>query len=227
MYAWIRSIVLAVAVAAVLALTAGRVVAAIAGTDHDLSSIMPGSQICVACHAPHHVPASPLLWNHVLSTATYKWSDWTVTTGGTTLPTNIDTWTGSTKNCLSCHDGTVERGKIYDPPTTAGTKLTGDKVIAPVTGGVGDLKGNHPVAVPYPFGGVANTYNSLTNGASAVASGWVGAPTKVKIYSAGTPTPTNRGMECASCHDPHGTSNPDFLRDALTGSALCLNCHVK
>jgi predicted CXXCH cytochrome family protein len=168
-----------------------------------------------------------LLWNHVLPANTYSWSDWTATTGGTALPTNIAGWSGTTKNCLSCHDGTVERGKIYEPPTTVGTKLTGDAIIAPVTGTAGDLKGSHPVAVPYPFGGVANTYNGITTGANAVLSGWVAAPTKVKIFSQGVAGPTNRGIECASCHDPHGTAFSKFLRDDTNKSAICLDCHVK
>ncbi len=199
----------------------------IKGTDHDLSSNAPGGQICIACHAPHKVPNSPLLWNHVLSSvAGYSWSDWTSSTGGTKLPTNIKTWSGSTKMCLSCHDGTVEVGKIYAPSTTFDTqKITGSKQIATATG---DLKGNHPVAVPYPYNNAKNTYNGITTGDLALASGWVAAPTKVKIFiddaAAG---PNNRGVECASCHDPHGTGNSDFLRDATSGSAICLDCHVK
>ena len=34
-------------------------------------------------------------------------------------------------------------------------------------------------------------------------------------------------VECATCHDPHGTTNATFLRIANTGSALCLACHDK
>jgi predicted CXXCH cytochrome family protein len=166
-----------------------------------------------------------LLWNHVLSTNAFSWSDATETSGGTKLPTNIKTWSGSTKNCLSCHDGTVEIGKIYHPATTFdAAKITGDAQIATATG---DLKGNHPVAVPYPYGGLKNTYNGITTGDLALTSGWKAAPTKVKIFADPAGGANNKGMECASCHDPHGTGITEFLRDVLTGSALCLDCHTK
>ena len=34
-------------------------------------------------------------------------------------------------------------------------------------------------------------------------------------------------VECASCHDPHNTTNGTFLRRSNSGSTLCLTCHVK
>ena len=192
----------------------------------------PGGQVCITCHTPHVANSTLLLWNHQLSALNYSWSDATETTGGTKLPPNIKTWSGSTKNCLSCHDGTVEIGKIYHPAQTFDTtKITGDARIATATG---DLKGNHPVAVPYPSGGVANKYNgNVTYGlaqgtALPDATEWKAAPTKVKLFNDPTAgASNNRGMECASCHDPHTNTISPYLRDSLTASALCTNCHVK
>jgi predicted CXXCH cytochrome family protein len=213
------------------ALAPPAAVAQIKGTDHDLSSTAPGGQLCVACHTPHQANQTLLLWNHVLSALSYSWSDATESTGGTKLPTNIKTWSGSTKLCLSCHDGTVEVGKTYNPSSTWDpTKITGSHQI----GGGGDLKGNHPVAVPYPSGGVANKYNGATTyqlaqGTALTNAGeWKGSPAKVKLFNDPTAgAANNKGLECASCHDPHGTGNSDFLRDSTSGSAICLNCHVK
>jgi len=34
-------------------------------------------------------------------------------------------------------------------------------------------------------------------------------------------------VECASCHDPHTSAAPTFLRTSNTSSALCLACHTK
>lgn len=34
-------------------------------------------------------------------------------------------------------------------------------------------------------------------------------------------------VECASCHDPHNTTNGTFLRFSNANSGLCLACHVK
>lgn len=190
---------------------------------HNMGSKAPGGQVCIACHTPHGAPKSPLLWNHTLSAASFSWSDWTKTTGDTNLPTNISTWSGSTKMCLSCHDGTVDIGSIYMPASDFdATKIDADARI----GAGGDLKGNHPVAIPYPYNGAKNTYNGITTGTLALGSGWVATPSNVKLYvDAAAAGPNNRGMECSSCHDPHGTANSDYLRD--TGSTLCLDCHVK
>ena len=34
-------------------------------------------------------------------------------------------------------------------------------------------------------------------------------------------------VECASCHDPHSSTNPTFLRISNAQSAVCLTCHNK
>jgi len=55
--------------------------------------------------------------------------------------------------------------------------------------------------------------------------------TRATDYTSGTSTilasKAQPYVECASCHDPHVSANPTFLRIANTGSALCLACHVK
>lgn len=219
-----------------------------AHTDHEEASI------CIFCHVQHRfrtVPAetSRLLWNHKLSANTFGWSDITQTYGGTLLPTNLGTWGGTTKNCLSCHDGTVSIGDLYRPSGKF-TAWTGTHVTAAgimnvtgkshfIGGGTGDLKGNHPVGVPYPYGGVVNTYNSITTGDRLDLSDYVAAPVNVKLFtdigndviqgaSAGS-----SGIECASCHDVHNKHvvEEHLLRDyydtAGSKSQICLDCHAK
>ncbi|HWJ93312.1 MAG TPA: cytochrome c3 family protein [Telluria sp.] len=34
-------------------------------------------------------------------------------------------------------------------------------------------------------------------------------------------------VECASCHDPHSSTNATFLRVSNDGSGVCLSCHIK
>ena len=34
-------------------------------------------------------------------------------------------------------------------------------------------------------------------------------------------------VECGSCHNPHNTSFPPFLRVSNSGSNLCKTCHIK
>lgn len=47
------------------------------------------------------------------------------------------------------------------------------------------------------------------------------------LASGGATTDAQPFVECASCHDPHTSVNPTFLRIANTGSAVCLACHIK
>ncbi len=120
-----------------------------------------------------------------------------------------------------------------------------------------DLQNDHPVGVQYAGGGInATTHTTDTqfagttndadfnmpwrvtlNGApvwyvdTAVGSAGVREKTDMQLYTrndvpggGGVDEPT---VECASCHNPHTSDNPTFLRIANTGSAVCLACHVK
>jgi predicted CXXCH cytochrome family protein len=180
---------------------------------------------CVACHTPHHSASTLLIWNHTFSQSDFTWSSVTATTGGTNLPENIETWTGSTKNCLSCHDGTVDIGdQINGNDFNQGVKVSGNFV---VTTNDNNLNGNHPVAVPYPNGTNPSTYNAITTGANAALSGWV-APASivgVKIFTDPSVVGDNFGIECASCHDPHNDF-ADLLRTD-DRETFCANCHTK
>jgi predicted CXXCH cytochrome family protein len=220
MHALRKYYLVVLALTATAALAPGIASAGISGTSHDLSGSAPGAQLCVACHTPHVANSSLLLWNHVYSASSFSWSDATQTTGGTTLPINIKTWSGSSKNCLSCHDGTVEVGKTYNPASTWDpSKIVGSAKIGP------DLKGSHPIALPYPNNGVVNTYNGTTTGLGVTLATYKNAPTKVKLFRDPSAGANNYGIECASCHDPHSSTYSDFLRDSTAGSAICLNCH--
>jgi predicted CXXCH cytochrome family protein len=242
-------------VVAVLLLTVGAFAQTITTTKHNFQlqtnnvHVAPGGTedgLCVFCHTPHKGQASLLLWNHQLSSSNYSWADVAAgggkTTGGTAYPTNLRTWTGSTAKCLSCHDGTVSIGSIYWSNATANPSITmaGSDVSATgqlnnptyrITDATGaDLTGNHPVGVPYSYGNVASTYNGITTGPDVILNEWVAKPTGVKIFGAGgggAPVAGAAGVECASCHNPHGTANKFFLRVTTSSSQLCLSCHQK
>ena len=222
----------------------------LAGSAHDFTGEATRTVgLCTFCHTPHRAQQTKLLWNHTLSSLTYSWSDTTVTTGGTPLPVFDASWQGISKNCLSCHDGTVAIGDVawfaeasqqlsntrHDNPSDAA-------LITFFNSGSGDLRGNHPVAHPFPFQAQASTYNGVTTGAPAVGSGWQADPQSLGIrlfsddgsgnISAGAVT-GQTGIECSSCHDPHNGNTVVenyFLRGTLTGSNteyICLKCHVK
>jgi hypothetical protein len=207
--------------------------------------------LCTFCHTPHRAQQTRLLWNHTLSALSYSWSDTTSTTNGTPLPTFDSNWQGVSKNCLSCHDGTVAIGDVawFDKQVPTAPlfadqhSAAGDPYLITFNApGTGDMAGNHPVAHPFPFGGAVGTYNSVTSGAEVPASGWVADPTSggIRLFnddgsgnvSAGA-VAGQTGIECSSCHDPHNGSQvlgPYFLRGTLTGSDnqyICLKCHQK
>ena len=244
--------------AAVIALAPAGVSAApgdgIAGTAHDFSGKpAPGQFItgaCTFCHTPHKAIKTLLLWNHTLSTNSFSW-DVPATTGGTNFPTFVgNTYGGPTAKCLSCHDGSVAVGDIawFGEATHVGpidnldpTKhLQGDTFNV---GFGGNMAGNHPVAMPYPYGNALNTYNGVTTGASVTLGEWQGAPVSpVRVYhdTAGTisggAVAGNTGIECSSCHDPHNKKAVDDLfllgkvgMVAVAGNTeyLCLKCHIK
>jgi predicted CXXCH cytochrome family protein len=210
------------------------------GTKHDFSNTASypwnvNGYKCEICHTPHGGTAviGGLAWNHRLSSAAYSWNP-TTTVGGTALPTNFTAWGGSSRFCLSCHDGTVAIGDLYVTNSVTGYGancglsecLSGTKKIGP------DMSGNHPVAVPYPYGNATSTYNGITTG-SAVdtsAGAFVAAPTVVRLYSetSGVVSVGGRagtaGIECGSCHNAHyNTPYGKFLRDAR--ATICSRCH--
>ena len=51
--------------------------------------------------------------------------------------------------------------------------------------------------------------------------------TDIPLYTRNDLTSDQPFVECASCHDPHNTTNGTFLRTTNAGSALCLTCHIK
>lgn len=218
-YAWLTAILL---IAGLLGWTASGM-AGIANTKHNLSVSGPitntykatsETQICVFCHTPHNAnPAAPL-WNHTLSTQTYTpYSSNTLVTAAPGQPS------GTSKLCLSCHDGTVALGGVQNLPfghQTAGT-ITGLDLLLGSSANLGtDLRNDHPVSFNYDAAlAVANP--ELVSPASLTG--------KIKPDSDGQ-------LQCSSCHDPHSETNPKFLHVGYTdgggyGSPLCLTCHNK
>jgi hypothetical protein len=188
--------------------------------------------LCTFCHTPHVVGNTRLLWNHTLSKNVFDYGAATTTAGTPYARFSGDSYRGPSAKCLSCHDGSVAAGDV-------GTVTQGSRQV----GANGNLAGTHPVAMPYPFGKAANTYNGITNGARMATAEWVADPTRnnIRLYSDdglgnidGVPRAGAAGIECSSCHDPHNKASNEamFLRGKLTGATresgyLCAQCHNK
>jgi predicted CXXCH cytochrome family protein len=208
-------------------------------------------EICKYCHVPHKNAEARLIWNHSLAVNNYSWSAVNgVTKDGTPLPSQV----GESKRCLSCHDGTVALGDVMNPgggdrtatdPTFSGASTSGGR-LAPTaipylgtnlsidaqTGG-----GNHPIGVPYA---AQVNYLSATGDSAAIigeggywplAAGWttpsgVGGSVPLRLHR--DVANASYGVECGTCHDPHGKPGiPYLLRVTLVESALCRSCHQK
>jgi predicted CXXCH cytochrome family protein len=183
---------------------------AVVGSQHDLTA--GGSapvksaavDVCIFCHAPHNImPNITPLWDHTLSKVTYTPYASTTYKSGVQTPS-----AGSSKLCLSCHDGTVAVGLTVAAGliTTTGVMNSSD-----VFGT--DLSHSHPMSI------------TPVDDGSLVSTLFASPPT--------TKDPTvllvSGKIECTTCHDPHvpnkDAANPMFLVRSNSGSAICLACH--
>ncbi|MEH6616298.1 MAG: hypothetical protein V7699_00510 [Porticoccus sp.] len=201
----------------------------ISSTNHNLSVSGPGtvtatseSQICVFCHTPHAANQDPLamgikapLWNRALSTQTYT------AYNSTSTQANIDANPGgSSKLCLSCHDGTLSMSTVdvidgtenqlidmsgarlasFKMPGGAAVRYTG------FTRRLGTvLENDHPISFGFD--------TSKIGGRLAAADGELRDPqdpegSHIREPSPGDsrpPIPLDAGgkVQCTSCHDPH------------------------
>src|SRR5689334_3432631 len=80
---------------------------------HNLSASGPGTvkastetEVCIFCHTPHRETREQQLCNHSAYSATYT------PDASSALKPTLRQPTGSSRLCLSCHDGTVALGLI-------------------------------------------------------------------------------------------------------------------
>lgn len=180
-----------------------RVEAGIAGTKHDLSGKNWGSnQLCIFCHTPHNAStAAQPLWNHAVTGSTFTLY------ASSTLTAVVGQPDGTSKLCLSCHDGTVANDSFG--AQTGTHSITGAALVGK------DLSNDHPISFTYDAA-LATADGGLVTPASA---SFVDAAKKLPLFSA--------KMQCATCHSVHDDTNGFFLRMSNAGSAMCLTCHNK
>ena len=197
----------------------GLAQANIAATVHNLSLSGPGliksdieDRVCVFCHTPHNANPAQGLWNHQLSSAPYDMygsnistEKWSLEYPSTAIPPAP---TGSSKLCLSCHDGTVAIGLLngFDPLETLisgkdGLDAEGRLVSSKKIGT--NLQNDHPISIPISNPG----FNEL------------------KMPTPGGPVRLQNGLvQCTSCHDPHNDAT-SFLVLSPDNGVLCEECH--
>lgn len=217
-------------------------------------------EVCVYCHTPHGAQnSSAPLWNRTLpTTGNYTpYSSTTIDTNGGAIPQPD----GVSLACLSCHDGTIAVDSIINAPgsgaawggpvaanhyalnqsTGAGSCLQCHSVLPNANFTVmafgQDLRPQHPISMNYPTPLQDPKFNPPTNSNGSLAWFETGGmanradDNEIKLFSDGA---GGYKVQCASCHNPHGTLSsdgvnlyPTFLRKANNSSDLCITCHIK
>jgi predicted CXXCH cytochrome family protein len=181
---------------------------------HNLSVNGPGTikasseeDLCIFCHTVHRANGETPLWNHSLSGVT----NYIVYSSErlTALNVNIPQPNGSSRLCLSCHDGTVALGSVSS--RTMPINMQGGTTTMPSgAANLGtDLSADHPISFTYD---------------SALASRDAEIKDPAQLTGAVKLDQESR-LQCTACHDPHNNQFGKFLVMDNTGSALCLTCH--
>jgi Doubled CXXCH motif (Paired_CXXCH_1) len=251
------------------------------GTKHNFSAVPDGSatpsggtvpvrdvkatsetQVCVFCHTPHEAETISFggastalgapLWNRKLSGQTYTlYSSTSMEADAAELATQPG---GSSKLCLSCHDGTMGIDKVnalngaknatiamstQAGPAPSPVRIPGNSATG-FTRNLGtDLSADHPISFTYNAA-LANLDGELRNPDGTLVGNRVAGATKPKL-----PLENNQ-MQCSTCHDPHlrdkttTNGNAKFLRMnrfqvtqpvggafSDTNDIICLACHDK
>lgn len=194
----------------------------IVGSKHDLSKTGAGttsdySEVCVFCHTPHnanndYTTYNPL-WNRAIGAinVTNTYNNSTFSARATTKAAQVEA-TDLTL-CLTCHDGNAY-GNVLNPSNLAGGQPGSwtNGATMPTTAVLDmDFGNDHPIGFDYPTAATADGTDNLK--ASVTING------VNPFASSGT-------MMCATCHDVHD-STYNFINTTMSGSALCLACHVK
>jgi len=179
----------------------------IAKTVHNLTPEGPGTMketvktgLCVFCHTPHNGSPKRSMWNKDLPGITYQLYSSSTTRADLKQPT------GSSRLCLSCHDGFVALGNLLVPPPGDPLKLgpmKGTNVLGT------DLSDDHPVSFVYD---------------AALAAKHVGIVDPGSLPKT-LPLDAQKELQCTTCHNPHESRRPKFLRMDNPYGALCTTCH--
>ena len=257
---WVRVLVSIIAIIVAVSTAIAQKIPDVRNTKHNLSVTGPGpvkaqteTQVCVFCHTPHaaeNLPGAPL-WNRRQSSATY--TPYTSKSLEANALELANAPGGSSKLCLSCHDGTMAMSNINvlngQAPATVtmvgtaagGTMPPGAGADSGYTRNIGiNLTNDHPISFTY------NALLASDDGELRVPDG-VNVGTRVAGVNPKPRLPLENGqMQCATCHDPHlretdaTKGSGKFLRSnrfqfappvggtfSSTGDIMCLACHDK
>lgn len=207
----------------------------IINTKHNLSVSGPGiikstveTEVCKFCHTPHNAYPEYPLWGHQLTSVTYYTHYTSDTLKSYSSEADAPPIDGVSRLCLSCHDGTVAIGAIITKDNKIEMADLDDNIfdmgrLRPgASGYLGtDLSGGHPISIKFD----AMLANIRNSDPYLMHLNWPIVDLDVKLY----PTQDGYGVQCSSCHDPHGGKGgidaPPMWRKN-TYDEVCLVCHT-
>ena len=187
-------------------------------------------QICVFCHTPHSAAPQTPLWNRPdPTTATFPvyGQPLEINRDGAAMaltgydPNNLNYPNGTSRMCLSCHDGATSIGVVLN-----GAPITMDSGSETITNisAIIDLASSHPISFKYDNTVLTTLLDPNKPGAY-----------QLPLVLVDTPLDAAERMQCTTCHDPHEDTSGDASYDNLpfwrhqgnAGSydAVCDNCH--
>lgn len=186
----------------------------IRSTQHNLSISGTGDitasaegEICIFCHIPHREgPQMPYIWNRSCPSVPCTPYD------SSTLNADVGQPTGSSRMCLSCHDGTIALGATAATPEERFFKGGVRYMPTGAQSNIGtDLSDDHPISFVYDS--TLSLKNLELKDPSMLHP-------DVKLAK-------NNQLQCTTCHDPHDDPFGRFLVMDNVASALCTTCHDK
>lgn len=197
-------------------------------TKHNLSMSGPGqfkaldeSRICIFCHTSHSAKPKQPLWNHELSEGAYYKTYQSPTFDAAQSGQASFVPDGSSKLCLSCHDGTVALGAMGGPPGRGRGARSLGALPPSARGFIGtDLSGSHPVSFEVTASLIAAN-NAKDTPLKSVME--MRSDPRVRLDS-------SNKVQCTSCHNAH--SDVNFATSGIpfwakpTFSEVCNVCHL-
>jgi hypothetical protein len=186
------------------------------GNKHNLSSANTGvkfqavanpgdptrrdTQTCTFCHTPHNSVPQTVLWNRKDPTTTFgRYSSASLIIRGKS-EAKYGEPNGSSRLCLSCHDGVTALGDVLNGPLI--DFGTNDKITGIAKFDANKVKlGHHPVSFVYDDTAVLAALNAKT--------GTYGNPYNIPPVASKVKLDKLKRMQCTTCHDPHQNQTDD------------------
>jgi hypothetical protein len=180
-------------------------------------------QICVFCHTPHRASSEGPLWNRKATTVSFfkRYSSRTlaIDDAGAIGISEYGQPNGSSRLCLSCHDGVTALGAVF---TTPGAFTSVDIPFTKNTIGYETYSSHHPVSFKYN-----QAVRNLLRGTTYNKQFKINPPA---TYDGNVKLDKQERMQCTTCHDPHqdkstvpGPTTPFWT--TTTYDSACMSCH--